>query len=191
MHKTGIEHIRRENLVVAAIGEIGERGSLDVTVSQIARRAGVSSALAHHYFGTKDRIFLAVMRHILRLYGIEVRIRLADARDARARLEAIVRASFDDSNFRPEVVSAWLNFYVKARTSPEIGRLLSVYQRRLRSNLLYPLRALGVSDPEAAAEGIGAMIDGIYIRASTGERGAPAPAALVLGYIDLLLEQTE
>ena len=48
MPKLGMEPIRREALVKATIAEIGAAGSLDVTVSQIARRAGMSSALAHH-----------------------------------------------------------------------------------------------------------------------------------------------
>ena len=46
--KSGMEALRRSALVEATIHEIGARGSLDVTVSQIARRAGMSSALAHH-----------------------------------------------------------------------------------------------------------------------------------------------
>lgn len=55
--KVGMEPIRRSALVQATIAEIGAAGSLDVTVGQIARRAGMSTALAHHYFGGKDQIF--------------------------------------------------------------------------------------------------------------------------------------
>ena len=54
MPRVGMEPIRREALVKATIAEIGQAGSLDVTVAQIARRAGMSSALAHHYFGGKE-----------------------------------------------------------------------------------------------------------------------------------------
>ena len=53
MPKQGMETQRRSALVEATIHEIGARGSLDVTVNQIAKRAGMSSALAHHYFGSK------------------------------------------------------------------------------------------------------------------------------------------
>ena len=79
MPKLGMEPIRKAALVKATIVEIGRAGSLDVTVSQIAKRAGMSSALAHHYFGSKEEIFLAAMRHILSLYGAEVRGALAAA----------------------------------------------------------------------------------------------------------------
>ncbi|MCL4153443.1 UNVERIFIED_CONTAM: hypothetical protein GTU68_023577, partial [Idotea baltica] len=103
MPKIGMEPIRREALVKATIAEIGSAGSLDVTVSQIARRAGMSSALAHHYFGGKDQIFLAAMRRILTDFGAEVRSELGRARpDARA--EAVIRACFAPSCFTPQTI---------------------------------------------------------------------------------------
>lgn len=90
MPKLGMEPIRKAALVNATISEIGRTGSLDVTVSQIAKRAGMSSALAHHYFGGKEDMFLAAMRHVLTLYGAEVRGALAVAQGPEARVEAVV-----------------------------------------------------------------------------------------------------
>ncbi|PYE85612.1 choline-binding transcriptional repressor BetI [Pseudoroseicyclus aestuarii] len=164
MPKLGMEPIRRAALVRATIDEIGAKGSLSVTVAQIARRAGVSSALAHHYFGAKDRIFLAAMRHLLTVYGAEVRGALAMARGPRARSEALIRASFAQSNFRPEAVAAWLNFYSLARTDPEAARLLRVYHRRLQSNLRHELAPLVGPRARDAAERIAGLIDGLYLR---------------------------
>lgn len=164
MPKIGMEPIRRDALVKAAIREVGEHGAREVTVGQIARRAGVSTALAHHYFGGKDQILSAAMRHILALYGAQVRREISGRTDARARLEAIVRAGFAPSNFRADVVAAWLSFYVSARTQPEARRLLDIYQRRLRSNLVHALNGLGAEAPKALAEDIAALIDGIYLR---------------------------
>ncbi|MFZ5750136.1 MAG: choline-responsive transcriptional repressor BetI [Pseudomonadota bacterium] len=190
MPKVGMEPIRREALVKATIAEIGRAGSLDVTVAQIARRAGMSSALAHHYFGSKEQIFLAAMRHILTLYGAEVRGALAAAEGPRGRLVAIIRASFASGSFRREVVGAWLNFYVLAQTLPEAKRLLGVYQARLRSNLVHDLRPLVGARADGIARGLGALIDGVYIREAL-TRGTPdgaAAAALVLDHLSLELE---
>jgi TetR/AcrR family transcriptional repressor of bet genes len=187
MPKLGMEPIRRDALVKATIREVGLRGSADVTVSQIARAAGVSSALAHHYFGTKEALLLSAMRQILRDYGREVRAALKEARGPRARLEAVVQANFAAPNFRPEVIAAWLTFYITAQTSPEAMRLLSVYKSRLRSNLLHDLRPLAGPGAERAADGIGALIDGLYIRHGLGAADAEAATALVLDYLDRLL----
>jgi len=184
-----MEPIRRDALVQATIAEIGAAGSLDVTVGQIARRAGMSSALAHHYFGGKDQIFLAAMRHILTAYGTSVRAALRGAPGPRDRLSRLVHVNFNDENFRPEVIAAWLTFYVQAHTVPEAGRLLQVYQRRLRSNLLFALRPLCGNRAEGVADLLGALIDGLYLRAALGGAADGRAAALqVLDLLDRLLE---
>jgi TetR/AcrR family transcriptional repressor of bet genes len=188
MPKLGMEPIRRTALIDAAIREIGRAGTLDVTVSQIAKRAGVSSALAHHYFGSKERIFLAAMRHILASFGAGARRRLAAVRTPRARLQAIVEACFGEDQVDPDIIAAWLLFYVQAQTSPEAARLLRVYRRRLHSNLVHELARM-VPRPRAQeiAAGVGALVDGVYVRHALPEE-APGQAetiALVLDYIDL------
>ncbi|MXQ06404.1 transcriptional regulator BetI [Alphaproteobacteria bacterium GH1-50] len=172
MPKLGMEPIRRAALIDATIAEIGAAGTLDVTVSRIARRAGVSSALAHHYFGGKDDILLAAMRHVLRDYGREVTRRLGRQTAPWARLEAIVEGSFAPSNFRSDVVSAWLNFYVLALSSPEAARLHRVYAGRLRSNLLSALRPLAGDRALALAERAAFLIDGAYLNQGLAP-GAP------------------
>lgn len=191
MPKLGMEPIRKAALVRATIAEIGSTGSLDVTVSQIAKRAGMSSALAHHYFGSKEQIFLAAMRHILTLYGAEVRGALAAAEGPRGRLGAVIRASFSGGSFRREAVGAWLNFYVMAQIKPDAMRLLEVYQARLRSNLVHDLRKLVGDRAPAVADGLGAMIDGVYLREAlkTGAPNRTGAAELVLDYLDNELER--
>lgn len=166
MPKIGMEPIRREALIAATIAEIGEKGTLDITVSAIARRAGVSSGLAHHYFGGKEQLFLATMTHILTAYGKEVRAALKTAEAPKARLRAIVEASFSGDNFRQAVVSSWMNFYALALSSPQANRLLAIYQHRLRSNLRHPLRHM-LHDSATAAQAarrLAALIDGLYLR---------------------------
>ena len=193
MPKLGMEPIRKAALVKATIVEIGRVGSLDVTVSQIAKRAGMSSALAHHYFGSKEDIFLAAMRHILTLYGAEVRGALALAADTgggpQGRLRAVLAASFSPANFRREAVGAWLNFWVLAQTVPQAKRLLAIYQRRLRSNLLAGLRPLAGARAEALADGLGALIDGLYLREvlKSGPPDGAAAVATALAYLDAQL----
>jgi TetR/AcrR family transcriptional repressor of bet genes len=187
MPRVGVMAQRMDALVNATIGEIGRRGSLDVTVGQIAKAAGVSSALAHHYFGSKDDLFLAAMRAILSEFGAEARRGLHAANGPEARLAALVRASFGGRNFQPEVVAAWLNFYVLARTQPKAARLLNVYQHRLVSNLTHALRPL-TDHPAEVARTAAALIDGLYIRHALAEAGPPdaqAAIATVARYLAL------
>lgn len=191
MPKLGMEPIRRDALVKATIAEIGKVGTLDVSVAQIARRAGMSPALAHHYFGGKEQILVAAMRYTMGVYAAEVRGALAMADGPRGRVAAIVRASFSPRNFRADTVAAWMNFYVLARRAPEAQRLLVIYQRRLRRNLTHALRPLIDARAAAAADRIAALIDGVYLQQSLG-RDAPRgdqAVAQVLGYLELELEK--
>jgi len=189
MPKLGMEPIRRAALVKATIAEIGEVGSLDVTVSRIARRAGVSSALAHHYFGAKEDLLVAAMRHILATYGAGVCAALARATTPRARIGAILHASFAADNFEPAVIAAWLNFYVHAQGNAGARRLLTVYHRRLRSNLVHALRPLVGEAAADHAETLAALIDGLYIRQAldAGPDGRRAEAR-VAAVLDRMLE---
>lgn len=193
MPKVGMEPIRRKALIDATIAEVGAAGSLDVTVGQIARRAGMSSALAHHYFGGKDQILLAAMRHILSIFGAHVRQETAQAKSPLDRLRAIIAASFHPQNFADEVVAAWLTFYLQAQTSPDAKRLLTVYVRRLHSNLVYNLRPLVPADRiETIAHGIAALIDGFYIRNALQD-GTPSrdqAIAVVEDYLDLQISRS-
>ncbi|MBS3648193.1 transcriptional regulator BetI [Pseudaminobacter sp. 19-2017] len=190
MPKVGMPPLRRKALINAAISAIGDRGSLDVTMTEIANRAGVSSALAHHYFGAKDDLIQATMRHLLTDLGRDAVGALNAAETPRDRVTAIIRVNFAVGQFRPEVVHAWLAFYVEAQKSAPLRRLLRVYSRRLYSNLMSGLIDL-VPRPEAErmAEAIAAMIDGLYIRRALRD-GLPRPltaAALVEDYVETKL----
>lgn len=185
MPKLGMEPIRRDALLRATIAEIGRCGSLDVTVSQIARRAGMSSALAHHYFGGKDQIFLAAMRRILTDFGAEARSQLSKATPDR-RAQAIIKACFAPDSFSQEAITAWMTFYVLAQTNDEALWLWRIYQARLLSNLTHALRPIS-TDPVHHAETLVALIDGLYIRTALGAPGnsdqATEHALRVLGQL--------
>jgi TetR/AcrR family transcriptional repressor of bet genes len=184
MPKIGAEPIRKAALINATIFEVGRAGSLDVTVAQIARRAGMSPALAHHYFGSKDQMFLSAMRYILRTYGQSVHDVLP-GHGPRGRLDGIIRASFAPQNFQRETVSAWLNFYALSFVSKDAARLLQVYHKRLQSNLIVALRGL-TDNPERVAETLGALIDGVYLRTvlTQGPTDAAAAQNIIMSYLE-------
>ncbi|QIA24392.1 MAG: transcriptional regulator BetI [Mesorhizobium sp.] len=192
MPKIGMEPLRRKALIDATISAIGERGSLDVTMSEIAGRAGVSSALAHHYFGAKDELLLATMRHILAELTADMRRALRSASTARERVSAVVAVNFSDVQFRPETIAAWLAFYVEAQKSSALRRLLKVYARRLHSNLLSGLTGiLPRSEADRVAEATAALIDGLYIRRALkdGVPNAVTAIALIEDYLETKLSR--
>lgn len=192
MPKLGMAPIRRKQLVDAAIAVIHAEGFANATVARIARQAGVSTGMVHHYFHDKDDLLFATMRHLLAELRADAAARLARCSDAAARIGAIIDACFGDTQFDEQVFSAWLALYGNARHSPRLMEILALYHRRLKSSLLHDLRRL-VPEEEALrlAEGIGAMIDGLWLRyALTGKPDHPeTPRALTRDYLHACLER--
>ncbi|WP_027164800.1 transcriptional regulator BetI [Mesorhizobium sp. WSM3224] len=190
MPKIGMEPLRRRALIDATISAIGEHGSLDVTMSEIAGRAGVSSALAHHYFGAKDELLFATMRHILAELNTDTRHAFGHTVTPRQRVSAVVAVSFSDGQFQPQIIAAWLAFYVEAQKSSKLRRLLRIYARRLHSNLMSGLTGiLPRAEAGRVAEAIAALIDGLYIRRALkdGVPDARTAIALVEDYLETKL----
>ncbi|MFC5584015.1 transcriptional regulator BetI [Nitratireductor kimnyeongensis] len=188
MPKIGMEPIRRRALIDAAISAIGERGALNVTMSDIAGRAGVSTALAHHYFGGKDDLLFETMRHILSKLGEEIRPAIAPV-SGTERVRAIIAVNLSTDQFRPEIIAAWLAFYVEARRDAALGRLFRIYVRRLHSDLMSGLAHLPHASAIRTARGIAALIDGLYLRRALGEgvEDSATAISLVEDYLDMAL----
>src|SRR5688572_29508598 len=190
MPKLGMRPIRRRQLVDAAIASIHQYGMAETTIARIAEKAGVSPGIIHHYFAGKDDLLFETMRHLLEVLRRHAVVGLRRAQTPRARLHAIVEASFAEDQFSDTVSAAWLGLYGNARQSPRLARILRLYHARLRSNLVHALNSLvGPQDVEGLAEGIASMIDGLWLRcALRGDTDDPRiPRALTHAYIEAQL----
>jgi len=193
MPKLGMAPIRRRQLIEAAIAVIHEDGFAQATVARIARRAGVSSGIVHHYFADKDDLLFNTMRALLADLRSEAVTRLSAAAAPAERIAAVIDATFGDSQFDEGVFSAWLALYGSARHSQRLQRILLLYHRRLEANLLFDLRKLMKSeDALRTAEGIAAMIDGLWLRyALTGKPADPEePRGLTRDYFIAALNRS-
>ena len=171
MPKLGMGPVRRRQLVDATIASIHEFGLADATVTRIAKKAGVSPGIVHHYFTSKDELLFETMRLMLEnLRRIAVE-KLSNANTPLERINAIIDASFAPEQFSPQVTAAWLALYASAGQSQSLTRILALYHNRLRSNLLFNLKQMNTQPQnpsifEEQAETIAAIIDGLYLRAS-------------------------
>jgi AcrR family transcriptional regulator len=59
----------RERLIAAGYQVLSEKGYEVTTVKEVARIAGVSPALFHYYFASKDALLVAVLHEAERRYG--------------------------------------------------------------------------------------------------------------------------
>lgn len=185
-----MEPIRRRQLIDATIAAIEENGFADATVSRISARAGVSTGVVHHYFRNKNDLLEATLRDLASTLRHEVVERLAKARTPRERVLAIIDGNLAPSLFHRAGVTAWLAFWGEAPNNPRFARIQNIIIRRLRGNLIHALRP--IVRPERlmeVAEGIGTLLDGLWLRAALTQGGVTQAEAQKLAhrYLDLCL----
>lgn len=174
MPKVGMADIRKPQLIAATMDAIEAVGLSRANVQLISRNAGVTPAIINHYFGGKDGLLEATMRDVLRQLGLAVRQELATCHpdDTVGRLKAIVGGNFATEQVNKRVVKTWLAFWALSMHEPILHRLQHVNEQRLLSHLRRELKQVLPSEQAAfVAQGIAALIDGIWLRGALSPQG--------------------
>ncbi len=178
--------VRRRQLIEATIEAIGELGFNATTIAEIARRADVSTGLVSFYFGDKDGLLEATLRHLARQLSRGAAARLRDATTPRARVQAVIETMLGVSQFERRIGTVWLAFWGQVPHSPRFARVQRAYHRRIAGNLAHAL--LPVLRPEPAralAETIAAMIDGLWLRATlANDPDGRTARSVATGFVD-------
>lgn len=169
----------RERILAAAVDEFGEHGYDGATVRSIAGRAGVDSALVHHYFGTKADLFAEAVGIPLRP-DIDVPGIVAGPREeVGERLVRYVLESFERPEVRRRGVMLIRTAIGSRVTSPLLAGFLS---RELIGRIA---AALGVADAELRATLVASQIAGLLVTRYVLKLGpiAAAPADELVAWI--------
>ncbi|AFO88053.1 transcriptional regulator BetI [Phaeobacter inhibens] len=167
MGRKRIRDIRNEELIEATIVAVHRRGYGVVTMAEIAREAGASAASINYYFGSKEGLMEATMRHLLNKLR-EAMIRgYATAKSPKERLYAVMDANFDDELFSVAQCSLWMQFWASAPYSPRLSRLHRINRSRVRSHFLAELNGLLPPDRvETARHALQCYMDGVWLQAA-------------------------
>jgi betaine-aldehyde dehydrogenase len=187
------EERRRAQLIEVTIDSLAEKGFVGSTLAEIAGRANVSPGLVAHYFGDKDGLLEAAFRSLTRHIGATVVQRLRQAQTPRQRIQAVIDANLDASEFHQRTGAAWLAFWGQVLQTPSLGRVQAVYQRRMLSNLRHALKAMiGPAEAQRLARMIAAMIDGVWLRAALStwrEADSEMATAMLTAFVDSRLAE--
>ena len=190
MKQARIRDIRHMELIQATILALHQQGFHKVTLSQIAEQCGATAASVNYYFGSKEKLLEATMRHLMSQLRDAAVDGLSKAHDPKSRLQAIIAANFADRLFTIEQCSVWVQFWSAAPYAEGLSRLQHINRTRLSRNIEHALRHLLV-DPEtrrAVGSTLMAYFDGIWIAAAQSNRPinaakVRADAAQVLGLL--------
>ncbi|WP_341940223.1 TetR family transcriptional regulator [Microbacterium sp. LWH10-1.2] len=147
----------RERIIGAAVDEFGEHGYDGSTIRSIAARAGVDSALVHHYFGTKADLFAEAVGIPLRP-DIDVPAILAGPQDeVGERLIRYLLDSFEQPEIRRRGVMLIRTAIGSKLTTPLLAGFLS---RELIGRIA---KTLGVDDAQLRASLVASQVAGLLI----------------------------
>ena len=189
--KLEAEEGRREQLIEMTIDSLAEMGYVGSTLAQICGRAGVSPGLVAHYFGDKDGLLEASFRALTTRLGDAVGVRLQEARSPRERVQAVIDANLDATEFDQRTGTAWLAFWGQVLHSERLRRVQGAYQRRMLSNLRHALKLLlPAEEARRLAAMIAAMIDGVWLRAALSswrEADSESARAMLTAFVNTRL----
>jgi TetR/AcrR family transcriptional regulator, transcriptional repressor of bet genes len=196
MPKVGMQPIRRSQLIAATLEAVDQVGMGDASIAYIARLAGVSNGIISHYFRDKNGLLEATMRHLMQALNQAVRQRRATLADdsPRSQLRAIIDSNFDDSQVNGPAMKTWLAFWASSMHHPALRRLQRINDHRLYSNLCGQFqRTLPQTQARAAARGLAALIDGLWLRGALSGEAFDTHQAVQIAYdyLDLQLAKAD
>lgn len=186
--KRGVAPIRRAQIVRATVRCLARDGYSRLTMKTVAREAGVSPGILHYYFADKRAILVAALQAVTD--DLERRVAAAQsrgARDARARVRALIRACIETAVEDREVWIVLVEFWGEMVHDARLRAVNAELYARLR-------RAVGALvarggregsfrrlDPEAAGTVVLAILDGLSLQVSFDPSALGVEAATRLG----------
>ena len=178
MGRKRIRDIRNEELIEATIVAVHKRGYSVVTMAEIAQEAGASAASINYYFGSKEGLMEATMRHLLRKLRIAMIEGYGAAQTPKERLYAVMDANFSDALFTVPQCSIWMQFWANAPYSPRLARLHRINRTRVRSHVRAELaNILPAERVETARSALQCYMDGVWLEAAQSESAVNAETA--------------
>jgi AcrR family transcriptional regulator len=172
----------RARILDAAVRRIAREGIDEVRIARIATDAGVSPALVHYHFDSREALLVEALEHSYDLAGSS-RVVSAAGGSAAERLGAMIDACLPFPGDQRDDWLLWVELWLRAARHPELaataGRLYGrlhewfelVLAEGVASGELAAVDAAGLSDRLLAA------IDGYGLRALIGDPAVPVERA--------------
>ena len=160
---------RRIDMLRAAAELICERGFGDTRIADVAKRAGVSSALVIYYFGTRDRLLVDALRYSEESGYEAMEQKLAEISSLRDRLSLLIKwtcvPEADDEI--PGAWGLWFDLWAQAFRHDEVKAGRVELDARWRAMIVDAVRT---ADPDTDVDirmfalEFSALLDGLSIQ---------------------------
>jgi AcrR family transcriptional regulator len=166
----------RARILDAAVRRIAREGIDEVRIARIAMDAGVSAALVHYHFESREALLFEAIEHSFEFAGTQ---RTALAGDPAAppeeRLRALVDACLPEPGAQRDDFLLWAELWLRAGRAPGFADIAGRLYARLHAWALEVLTdgiargAFTIADPPRTTDRLLALIDGFGVRALIGD----------------------
>jgi AcrR family transcriptional regulator len=167
----------RERILRAAVRRIASDGIDAVRIARIAMDAGVSTALVHYHFATREALLAEALEYSFAQTG--------DLRTMRG--DGLLRAMVDECLPLPGEQETewvlWVELWLRAVRHPELRPFAAEQYERMRVWLAEAIEdgvdsgEFAACDAGAVADRVLALIDGFGVRALLGDPAMPVERA--------------
>jgi TetR/AcrR family transcriptional regulator, transcriptional repressor of bet genes len=161
---------RREQLILATIRSVADRGLADTTIATVAQEAGLSQGIVNLHFRSKDGLLTETLRYLADEYrsACEEAAAVAESSPV-AGLLAMVELDFRRNICTREKLAVWFAFWGERRFRPTYRRICAERDRsyddmgRLICARLCEEGGYTDIDPALVADGLSALTDGLWL----------------------------
>jgi TetR/AcrR family transcriptional repressor of bet genes len=164
------ESQRRLSLIKAAFREVAEKGFSEVTLDDIARRAGVSKGVTLYYFASKEDLFSELFAWLIDSIHARMREAVSAVDEPLAKLSALVALIFPSPSRNRAFFRTYVDFCGLAsrrESFRRIGERFYAGCREIDEGLIREGIRGGVfvaRDPAEAASTLRAIFDGLMMQ---------------------------
>jgi AcrR family transcriptional regulator len=174
----------RDRILAAAAGQIAREGIDGVRIARIAMEAGVSTALVHYHFDTRDALLAQALDYSYSHAG-DARISSGElpAASHAERLESMIEQCLPTTPSLEQDWVLWVELWLRAARHPELRPVAEELYARLHAWFRDEIAA-GVDDgefarcdPDEVTDRVLALLDGYGIRTLIGDGAIPLERA--------------
>jgi len=147
--------LRKRQITGAAYEIIAEKGYYNFTMMDIAKRAGVSSGLIHHYFKDKENMLVTLLREMQQSVRAGTEKAIEEVPGPREKLEVFMDRAFDLAEAQREYLYVTYDFLTQIKFNERMKRIMSKLYRGYRETMVEILR-------EGKAQGVFKDVDEHY-----------------------------
>lgn len=173
---------RRVQMLRVAAELICERGFSDTRIADVAKRAGVSSALVIYYFGTRDRLLVDALRFSEESFYEAAERMIAEVPSLRERISLLIEWTCVPSGDGeiPGAWGLWFDVWAQAFRHEEVKAGRVERDARWRRMIVDAIETSDIDvkvDPHVFALEFSALLDGLSIQVALDDPEVDAKVA--------------